>query len=74
MDFNDFWKEARTYLYDIIKVWAQEVPTTITDSLPEREPLCGISVSSIRNGRRKMEDRHVVLPYLSALYPSIFVS
>ena len=36
-------------------------------------PFSGISMHAIRNGRRKMEDRHVVLPYLTTLFPNLQV-
>ena len=74
IDFDKLARDVFNEVFEIIKTWAQELPTSITSSLPHAESKLAISVCAIRNGRRKMEDKHVLLPHLAQLYPSLQVT
>ncbi|XP_069134647.1 uncharacterized protein [Argopecten irradians] len=50
-------------LYDICKKWHQKLPQLSPPSKVSKSYLC-----EIKNTRRKMEDRHVILPDLNSLF------
>ena len=74
VDFSKLARDVFNELFEIIKIWSSGLPASITSCLPQKGAQVELSMYAIRNGRRKMEDKHVLLPYLAQLYPHLQVS
>ena len=64
MEIRQLQQEIEGQVYKVCSEWNKQLPSSVR---PPRQAF-PVSVHAIKNTRRRMEDRHVILPDLNTLY------
>lgn len=65
IDASQLVQEVLRVTKEVCSKWKAQLPPAVTRAQKLHVPL--VSEHAIKNTRRKMEDRHVIMPYLSEL-------
>ncbi|XP_076452630.1 protein phosphatase 1F-like [Babylonia areolata] len=67
VELRQLQRETETQVYKVCREWKRQLPGHVRPLTPA-SPLLPVSSHAIKNTRRRMEDRHVVLPDITTLF------